>query len=318
MHPSEALSPRDIFGSRFTASFLDLALVAAAIGPLAGSGGLIFALAFSFLYLGIAQGLTGMTLAKALLGVRVVKAGTTQPAGLIAGVVRWLAAPLGIPLFTAIGAAFNDRRRGLGDYLARTEVIGLAPETRVRVLSVIGYLVVLEAFIAASSFNTFLILNAIFAPMVIAGLVVVLGSRRMPGGVMWLAALGFAFVPACLMSFQGLCDRGGGVCDDLSAAHKAIPALIALTIAIVIVFTVRGIVQYVAVAALTAASAIWMFFRLRDVEDMGFASLLLLILLALAVAGEGVRYAKRRAEERDAEAQAAAAAAHEAAEAATH
>jgi len=80
MHPSEALSPRDVFGARFTAAVLDLALVALAAGPLPGASGWIFALGFSFVYLGIVQGITGWSLAKAMLGARVVKMGTTTAA----------------------------------------------------------------------------------------------------------------------------------------------------------------------------------------------------------------------------------------------
>jgi hypothetical protein len=299
MHPSEALSPRDVFGARVTAAVLDLALVALAAGPLAGAAGWGFALAFSFVYLGVIQGFTGWSLSKAILGVRVVKVGTTAAGGPISGVIRWLLAPLGVPVVSAISSAFNDRRRGVGDIAGRTEVVGLAPAPRVRVLAAIGYIAAVGVFVAASTLNTFLIVFAIFLPMVIAGLVVVLGQRRMPGGVMWLAGLGFAFVAACLMSFQGLCKKGGGTCADLDFAHKAIPALVVLVIAIVVLFTLRGMVMYAAVAALTAIAEIWMFIRLRKDDDMAFGALLMLILLAAALLGEGIRISRKRAQDRD-------------------
>jgi hypothetical protein len=299
MHPSEALSPRDVFGARVTAAALDLGLVALAAGPLAGAAGWAFAGAFSLVYLGVIQGFTGWSLGKAILGARVVKVGTTQAAGPISGVVRWLLAPLGVPIISAISAGFNDRRRGVGDLAGRSEVIGLAPAPRARGLATVGYVVMLGVFIALSSFDTFLILSAIFLPMVVAGLVVVLGQRRMHGGTMWLAGLGFALVPACLMSFQGLCDRGGGVCADLDEAHKAIPVLVLLGIAIAVLFTLRGTVMYVAVAALTAIAEVWMFILLRNSDDMAFGSLLMLILLAAALAGEGVRIRRKRAQDRD-------------------
>src|SRR5215213_6438008 len=98
MHPSDGLSPRDVFGARVTAAVLDLALVALSAGPLAGTSGSLFALGFSFVYLGIVQGFTGWSLAKAILGVRVVKAGTTGAPGPISGAIRWLLAPLGVPV----------------------------------------------------------------------------------------------------------------------------------------------------------------------------------------------------------------------------
>jgi hypothetical protein len=305
MHPSEALSPRDIYGARVTASVLDLLLIGISAGPLPGASGWVFALGFSFVYLGVLQGITGWSLSKAMLGVRVVKVGTTDHANPVATAVRWLLAPLGIPVLTAISSAFNDRRRGVGDLVARTEVVGMAPATRWRTYAVIGYIALLSIFIAASSINTFLILAAIFGPMAIAGLVIVLGSRRMPGGTVWLVGLGFTFIGAALMSFQGLCKRGGGNCVDLSVAHKAIPAFIICIVAMVIVFTLRGTFAYVAVALLTAVAEIWMFTRLRKGEEMAFAAVLVLIFLVGALAGEVVRYMRRRAEERDAAAQAA-------------
>jgi hypothetical protein len=304
MHPSEVLSPRDVFGSRVTAAVLDLALVAISAGPLPGSSGWLFALGFSFVYLGILQGITGWSLAKAFLGVRVVRAGTTNAPGPISTAIRWILAPLGIPVITALSSGFSDRRQGLGDRAGRTEVVGLAPETRPRIIAVIGYLALIELFIALSSFNTFLILTAIFAPMAIAGLVLVLGSRRMPGGVLWLAGLGFAFVAAALMSFQGLCKRGGGTCVDLDAAHKAIPALILLVIAIIVLFTARGVAAYIAIAVMVAVSEVWMFFRLRTGEDMAFGAYLMILFLIAQIASEVIRYGRRKAEERDAAAQA--------------
>src|SRR4051812_48634596 len=104
MHPSEALSPRDIYGGRVTAAFLDLVLVAVSAGPLPGTSGWLFALGFSFVYLGILQGITGWSLAKAMMGVRVVRAGTTSAPGPISTAIRWVLAPLGIPVITAFSS----------------------------------------------------------------------------------------------------------------------------------------------------------------------------------------------------------------------
>jgi hypothetical protein len=304
MHPSEALSPRDVYGGRVFAYVLDLFLVLVAAGPLAGTTGWLFAIGFSLVYLGIVQGLTGWSLAKALLGVRVVRAGTTEPPGIVRGLVRWLVGLVELPIIAGIVSSTNERRRRAGDYAAGTEVVGLAPAPRVRLLAVVGYVALLSIFVALSSFNTFLIIWAIFTPMVIAGLVVVLGSRRMPGGVLWLAGLGFALVASTLMSLGDLCKRGGGTCGDLALAHKAIPALIAVVVAIVVLFALRGVVAYVAVAVLVAFAQIWMFLRLREGDDMGFAAILMLILLAMALGAEMIKFARGRAEQRDAAAHA--------------
>jgi hypothetical protein len=309
MHPSEALSPRDVYGSRVTAYVLDLALVAVSIGPLPGTSGWIFAGVFSLIYLGVLRGIFGWSLAGGLVGAKLVKAGTLDAPGPIAGVIRWVLAPLGIPVITTIASGFNDRRRGVGDLVAGTEVVGLAPAAKTRALCVIGYVALLSIFVAWSTFSTFVILAAIIVPMAIGGLVVVFGARRMQGGALWLAGLAFALVAAALMSFQGLCKHGGGTCADLSVAHKAIPALVLLAIAIVVLFTMRGVVQYWLVAGLTAVSEVWMFLRLREGEDMAFGAWLMLILLALGVVSEVARYRRRRAELEDEAAVGAAAAA---------
>jgi uncharacterized RDD family membrane protein YckC len=307
MHPSEALSPRDVYGARVFAFVLDLFLVLVAAAPLAGGAGWAFALAFAFVYLGIAQGLTGWSLAKALLGIRVVRVGTTDPPGVVRGILRWVVGlvELPLPLVAGIISSLNERRHRAGDFAAGTEVVGLAPAPRVRLLAVVGYVLLLAIFVAASSFDTFLIIWAIFTPMVVAGVVVVLGQRRMKGGTLWLVGLGFALVGASLMSFQDLCKRGEGNCGDLALAHKAIPALVLLVIAIVVLFTLRGALAYVTVAVLVAVSEIWMFLRLRSGEDMAFGAVLMLILLAAQLIGEAVRQVRIRAEQRDAAAQAA-------------
>ena len=304
MHPSEALSPRDVFGARAFAFVLDLGLVLVAAGPLKGAAGWGSAVVFSLLYLGVAQGITGWSLAKAVLGVRVVRTGTSEAPGPVRGVLRWLAAPLGLAALGAPLAAFNERRRDIGDFVASTEVVGLAPAPRARALAIGGYVLLLSIFVAASSFDTFLILWAIFTPMVVAGLVIVFGQRRLKGGVLWLAGLGFALVAAVLMSLQGLCERGGGTCVE-EGATKAIPALVILAVAIAVLFLARGVAAYAAVAVLVAAAQIWMFIRLRDVPDMGFASLLMVALLAAAIVAEIFRLARSRAEARDRAAQAA-------------
>ena len=304
MHPSEALSPRDAFGSRAFAFVLDFFLVLVAAGPVAGAAGFGFALGFSLLYLGIVQGITGWSLAKAVLGIRVVRAGTVDPPGLVRGLLRWIAAPLGISAIGAPVAAFNERRRSLGDTVARTEVVGLAPAPRVRAWSVVAYVLLLSAFLAFSTFDTFLILWAIFMPMVVAGLVIVFGLGRMKGGLLWLAGLGFALVASSLMVFQGLCERGGGVCVE-SQATEALPAFVLLLVAIGVLFLLPGAARYAIVAVLVAIAEVLMFIRLRDIEDMGFAALLMLILLGLALVVEAVRFSRARAETRDRAAQAA-------------
>jgi uncharacterized RDD family membrane protein YckC len=308
MHPSEALSPRDAFGSRVVAFLMDLLLICVSAGPLAGGAGWAFALGFSFLYLGVAQGFTGYTLAKALLGARTVRAGTLEAPGIGRGVLRWLLAPLGIPVLTTIFALTNDRRRGLGDRLAGTEVVGMAPDARWRLYAVLAYFVLISAFVAAASLDTFLIVWAIFLPMIIGGLVVVLGGRRLRETTIWLTGLAFAFVGAALMSFQDLCKRGEGRCEDLPAAHKAIPALIALSLAIAAVFLLRGPAARWVVIALTLLGEIWMFLRFRSGQEMVFAAVMLVLFIVAQIAWEVIRLARARDPDADEPSSAAAAA----------
>jgi hypothetical protein len=232
-----------------------------------------------------------------VLGLRVVKAGTTEKAGVLACLIRTVLAPIdvvaGLVLFIV-----NERRRRVGDLLGGTEVVGLAAQPQSRVIAALSYFVVLSAFVFASSFNTGLILWAIFVPIGIGFLVVILGQRRLPQTWPWLAGIAFTLPAACYLSFASLCKRGEHHCTDTAAAHKAIPALIILVVAIGVVFLVRAAWAHIALAVLVAIAELYMFTRLHAAQDMKIASFFELILLAFSIFFEfGRRTARRRAAE---------------------
>jgi hypothetical protein len=298
MHPSEALSPSDAFGARTVAVVLDLGLCAVAAGPLSGGAGWLMALVFFLLYLGVYQGITGWSLAKAVLGVKVVKQGTLDPPGPVGGLVRTVLAVLDLALVGLVMVIVDARRRRVGDLAGGTEVVGLAPSARMRTISALAYFGLLSLFVLLSSVSTFLITWAIFVPVAIGFLVVILGHRRLPTAWPWLAGLAYTLPAACYMSFVSLCHRGEKTCVDLAEGHKAIPALIIVVVAIALVFAARGAWVYVAVAALTAVAEIYMLTRLWNGEDMRFGGILEILLLVFALATEYVRYVARRKAER--------------------
>lgn len=296
MHPAEVLSPRDVFGARVGAFLVDAFLVAVAAGPLADGAGWAMAAVFAVLYLGVLGGITGYSCGKAVLGVKVVRAGTTDAPGLVGGLIRAVIGLVELPLFViaAVVAATNDRRRRVGDLAGRTEVVGISPSSGQTALYAAGYVALLAIFVATSSFTTFLIIWALAVPVAVAFAVVILGVRREAVAGLWLVAAGLTLVPGCYLAFSDLCKRGEGACGDMSADHRAIPALIVVAVGIAAFFVLRGAVARAALALLTTVGGVWMMLRLFDSADMKIGGILILIALTVAAAAEVLRYVARQ------------------------
>jgi uncharacterized RDD family membrane protein YckC len=92
----------------------------------AGGGFALAGIAFSFLYYGVLQGLTGATLGKLMTGIRVVRADGALP-GAGRAIVRWLVfavdGPLTLYLCGIITTAVSRGHRRLGDRAAGTYVV---------------------------------------------------------------------------------------------------------------------------------------------------------------------------------------------------
>lgn len=128
--------PTDVAGQRVGAFLIDLVIwwvFAFVLGAATDSPGVVFLLAMAFLvgYFWVLPGLTGWTVGKRLLGIRVVKddASGTCPAGVGKNALRelvWIADgfPYFIPYLTGfILMLTNDRNQRLGDMAAGTLVV---------------------------------------------------------------------------------------------------------------------------------------------------------------------------------------------------
>jgi len=137
MDPRKGTDPGVAFNERTAAFILDF-LVLGGAAYLAGGGGLpgLGALAaVSLVNQGVATGLTGYSLGKAITGVRAARVDGTDPPGLAAGLVRWLLLwvdTLVLGLVGLVVAGRSSRKQRVGDIVARTWVIGLPPSSRAR------------------------------------------------------------------------------------------------------------------------------------------------------------------------------------------
>jgi hypothetical protein len=153
-----------------------------------------------------------------------------------------------------------------------------------------------------------LVLVTVFGPMAIAAYVVIAGGVGRWARLPWLVGWGYCLVPACYLSFQGLCEDMSGTCPSdaaLSDAERARVALAALVLAILVLGVSRAVRSLrgaawaaVVFAVLVAFAEVWMFLRLRD-AGLGFTGVLCLLALAWGIATEvvGVRTARRVAAE---------------------
>jgi uncharacterized RDD family membrane protein YckC len=308
MHPSEALSPRDALGARLAAFVVDLVVILLAAGPLAGAAGWAMAAVFAVLY-GTFAGVTGYSCGKAILGAKVVKAGTTDAPGPVAGFLRALIGLVELTIFpiAAIVSGTNDRRRRVGDLVAGTEVVGVSPPGPVVARYALGYVALLSLFLGLSTVNTLLILWALLIPLAVFFAGVVFGSRREAAAIPWLVLAGFTIVPASYLTFSGLCAKGQGTCVDVASERSAgIPPLIIAVAALAAFFLLAAGIRRAVLAVGATVAAVLLALHLFDTTSMKIGAWLLLILIAVGVVSEVLG---RLAAQREARAEATAAAA---------
>src|SRR4051794_25795752 len=161
--------PADAFNERVTAFLLDwpvlggLAFLAAG-GGAAGLGALAVV---TLLNQGIGAGLTGWSLGKAITGVLVARVDTTDAPGVRAGLLRWLLLWIDVQVAGLVGlivASRSPTRRRLGDLVAKTWVVGLAPASRPRAIASGAYLVLCLGLLFAVSSAAGFAVSGVFIP----------------------------------------------------------------------------------------------------------------------------------------------------------
>ena len=140
MNPRERTDPGLAFNERTAAFLLDYLILGGA-AFLAGGGGLsgiLALLAASFLNQGVLTAFTGYSLGKAISGVRAARVDSTDPPGVVPGLVRWVLLNVDVLFFGLVGlivSSRSPRRQRVGDIAARTWVVGGAPAPRYRAIA---------------------------------------------------------------------------------------------------------------------------------------------------------------------------------------
>ena len=308
MRDRESRDPGAAFNERVAAYLLDW-LVLGGAAFLAGGGGaagLGAALVVTLLNVGIAPGLTGYSLGKAIAGVRVARVDTTEPPGVVAGLIRWAAFAvdnLFAGLVGLIVSGRTQRRQRVGDLVARTWVIGLRPAARARAIAGVAFLALCLALLFVRSTAAGLAVAAVLIPVALGVTVIVagVGGRRAPWP--WLAGLGVALVPACWMASVKTCDQIAGTCisgDDLSNSRQAVVSVILLLIAAGLLVLRRSPARDAAFAALVLLGQLWLLVKLIDSRERP-ETIMVIALIALEIGYEIVSRV-RRARDRAAEA----------------
>jgi uncharacterized RDD family membrane protein YckC len=128
--------------TRGVAFLIDTLLVSMVAGLLLGGDtplvtAVAVTLAAEFVYFAACEGMTGTTLGKRLLGLRVVRAADGAPCGPLAALVRTALRLVDNVLFSLPGIAaivVSPRNQRLGDRAARTLVVSEVPEQLLKVL----------------------------------------------------------------------------------------------------------------------------------------------------------------------------------------
>ena len=291
MNPRQRTDPGLAFNERTAAFLLDYLILGGA-AFLAGGGGVTGLLALEAVTLlnqGVLAGLTGYSLGKAITGVRVARVESTDPPGLIAGVLRWLFLNVDILFFGIVGlivSSRSPRRQRVGDIVARTWVVGGAASPRFRAIAGLLLPLLTLAFIFVRSPEAGWAVAGVFVPVAIGATVIVAGVGRRAAPWPWLVGLGVSLVPAAYMASVKICDKVAGTCisgDELSNSRQAIVSVIAFLVAIaVLVFAPRARVRDVAFRVLVLFGQVWLVLRLIDShERTGQVMVIALIVIEL-------------------------------------
>jgi uncharacterized RDD family membrane protein YckC len=262
------LQPRDAFSARVGAFAADVAIALLAYEAAGGGGAGFGALvAVALMNLGVAPALTGYSLGKAIAGVRVAREGSTEPPGVGLGLLRWLLLWVDVFVVGFVLAATSPKRQRLGDRVAKTWVVPLAPSTRVRSIAWVSWFALALVLLAAWSKIVGLAVAAVLVPFVAAAVLMIWGITRDRAPWPWLLGLGVCFVPAAYMSSVDLCGQVSGTClksSDMADSRQAIVSVAAFALAAALLFVRRSAARDGAFAALVLVGQVWLLVKLRD------------------------------------------------------
>jgi uncharacterized RDD family membrane protein YckC len=292
VNPRERTDPGLAFNERTAAFLLDYLILGGA-AFLAGGGllpGLLLLEAVTLLNQGVLAGLTGYSLGKAITGVRVARVESTDPPGIVAGLLRWLLLNVDVLFFGLVGlfvSSRSPRRQRLGDIVARTWVVGGATSPRFRAVAGVLLPLLTLAFVFVRSTEAGWAVAGVFVPVAVGAAVIVAGITRRAAPWPWLAGLGVSLVPASYMASVKLCDKVAGACisgDQLHNSQQAIVSVIAFVAAIgVLAFAPRSQVREIAFRVLVLFGQVWLVLRLNEShERTGNAMVIALIVIQLA------------------------------------
>lgn len=305
MDPRKGTDPGVAFNERTAAFVLDF-LVLGGAAYLAGGGGLpgLGALAaVSLVNQGVATGLTGYSLGKAITGVRAARVDGTDPPGIVRGLERWLLLwvdTLVLGLVGLVVAGRSSRKQRVGDIVARTWVIGLAPSSRARAGAGAALFVLGLALLFVASTTAGWAVAAVFLPVAVGVAVVVAGVSRRLAPWPWLVGLGVTLIPACWMASVRVCDKVAGTCisgEELTTSKQAIVSVIAFALAIGVLLVPRSRVRDAAFQVLVLFGQLWLVLKLIDSHERP-ETVMVIALIALELVWEAVarvRAARERA-----------------------
>jgi uncharacterized RDD family membrane protein YckC len=290
VNPRQRTDPGLAFNERTAAFLLDYLILGGA-AFLAGGGGLTGLLALEAVTLlnqGVLAGLTGYSLGKAISGVRVARVDSTDPPGIVAGLVRWLLLNVDVLFFGLVGlivSSRSPRRQRVGDIVARTWVVGGAPAPRYRAIAGVVLPLLTLAFIFVRSTAAGWAVAGIFVPVAVGAAVIVTGVGRRLAPWPWLVGLSVALVPASYMASVKLCDNIAGACisgDALTTSKQAIISVIAFVLAIGVLAVPRSRARDAAFQVLVLFGQVWLTLKLIDSHDRAeYAMVIALIVLEL-------------------------------------
>ena len=307
MKPRDGADPSVAFNERTAAFVLDWVILGGAAFLAGGQGatGILALEVVSLLNQGVATGLTGYSLGKAITGVRAARAGSTDPPGLGRGLLRWLLLSVDVLGFGLVGLVVSSRsprRQRVGDLVANTWVIAGRPSPRARSTAGVAFLLLCLALVFVTSSAAGFAVAGVFVPVTVGVTVIVAGVARRWAPWPWLAGLGIALVPACYMASVKLCDRIAGTCisgEELETSQQAIVSVVAFALAVGVLLLGRSRVRDAAFKTLVLFGQAWLLLKLIDSHERP-ETVLVIGLIVLQLAYEvvvGVRSARDRAAE---------------------
>jgi uncharacterized RDD family membrane protein YckC len=307
VHPRARTDPGLAFNERTSAFLLDWLILggAAFLGGGGGAAGFGALVLVSLVNQGIATGITGYSLGKAIAGVKAARLDSSDPPGIVAGLIRWVLLWVDLIVFGLIGlivSGRSPRRQRVGDIVARTWVVGIAPAQRVRAICGVVFLALCLALLFVTSTAAGWAVTGVFVPVAVGAAVFVTGIGRRLAPWPWLVGLGVALVPACYMASVKLCDKVAGDCisgPELDASKQAIISVIAFVLAVGVLFAPRSRARDVAFRVLVLFGQAWLVLKLLDSHNRAeYVMVIGLIVLELAYEGIArVRLSRERVAE---------------------